>query len=245
MADPIPTKPPETSETQLRRRRTLVSQVLVTGLISVAYSTPLSAVEAATKHGVSIRSVALFIVYSLTVLRFFVGNVLHLESEELTRAGSERKWFWDLTFIVAECVVLIFLGDVTSLQRSSEYSLNFFYLLLGLYSLDVAWLLSVAGLHALAERSANLIRDPGNRVQNVLKDFMREKQQFYRGWFWMNAGLAIGLWLFGFLKDNSAALQTWKLWVLIAANVAVFVYDVYVLNYTMLEREFDRAATAP
>jgi hypothetical protein len=235
-------------ETELRHRRTLISQVLVAGLVSVAYSVPIGAVQEAIKHTVSLRTVGLFVVYAITVLRFFIGNVLHLEGAELTRQGGERKWFFDLTFIVSEFIVLIFMGDVASLARSGEQTLTFFDLLFGLCIVDVAWLASMYCLDFLGKWTPREGQTPSwpRRIQVKLTGpFKRERRQFYRGWFLINVGMALGLWLFGFLGHLSSQPPTWKLWVLVIATAAVSAFDVYVLNYNMAERKLSESATEP
>jgi hypothetical protein len=243
MASPIGARG---EETELRRRRTLISQVLVAGLVSVAYSVPIGTVQEAMKHTVSIRTVGLFVVYAITVLRFFIGNVLHLESAELTRRGGERKWFFDLTFIVSEFIVLIFMGDVASLTRNGEQTLTFFDLLFGLCIVDMAWLGSMYGLDFLGKWTPREGHEPGRvrRLQiSLTGPFKRDRRQFYRGWFLMNAGMALGLWAFGFLGHLTNQPPTWKLWVLLIATVVVSAFDVCVLNYNMAERKLDESAT--
>src|SRR5690242_6785798 len=92
---------------QARRRRTLISQVLVAGLIAVAYSEPVSPLtEAFDKSGLNIQTLAYVFVYIATVLRFFIGDILHLEKEDLVAPEAEVRWFWDMSFIVGECLVL-------------------------------------------------------------------------------------------------------------------------------------------
>ena len=152
---------PEDLDGRIRRRRHLVSQVLVAGLIAVAYAEPVGVVHTALQEdGVSIQSLALFIVYFLTTLRFFIGDILHLDEDELATSedpGAEVKWFYDLAFIVLECVILIFLGSVASLEENAASRVSFFDLLALLLTVDVVWVLSMGILsRQSARRPASL-----------------------------------------------------------------------------------------
>ncbi len=216
---------PDDPEREARRRRLLISGVLVTGLIAVAYSEPVHPVRIAMKaDGVSIFSLALFVVYFLTVFRFFIGDILHLEEDQLTDVRAQVKWFWDMSFIVLECIVLIFLGDVTSLEESKTAHLGFFDLLAILFVIDIAWILSMGALNFLSERR------PAGRISSLWK---REIVPW--GWAILNTGQLALLLLDGYTTRGS--ISAGKLWLLVGVNLFAFAVDVFALNYYLKIRK--------
>jgi hypothetical protein len=223
---------PEDPDAQVRRRRHLVSQVLVAGLIAVAYAEPVDVVHTALqKHGVSIQSLALFVVYFLTALRFFIGDILHLDEDELTArddAGAEVKWFYDLSFIVLECVTLIFLGNVTSLEENAASRVSFFDLFALLLVVDLIWISSIAILNLQSTRQ------PASRFWRLWR-----RSEVPYGWAGLNGGLLLIVWGLGFLSDGTPPAG--KLWVLVGLSVIAFVIDVFVFNYYLAKRDSDVA----
>jgi hypothetical protein len=223
----------EDPDARVRRRRLLISEVLVTGLIAVAYSEPVGVVRDALQHeGVSIQGLALFVVYFLTVLRFFIGDILHLEEEELTDSRAQVKWFFDLCFIVPECVLLIFLGDLTSLHENETSNIGFFDLLAALLVLDMIWILLMAGLNRLNK----------SRPKGRFASFWGRENIPY-GWALLNGVLLAVLYPLGFVFDHR--FPTWKLWLLVAISVVAFVIDVFVLNYYLARKESDNVTVTP
>jgi len=214
----------EDADTRIRRRRHLISQVLVAGLIAVAFAEPVSVVHTALqKNGVSIYSLALFIVYFLTALRFFVGDILHLDEDERTeddRRGAEVKWFYDLSFIVFECVILIFLGNLTSIEQSAASRVDYFDLLGLLLAVDVFWILSMGALRSQSKRR------PASRFWRLWC-----RREIPYGWAGLNAGLLVVVWALRFHSAHD--ITAGHLWVLVGVNVIVFIIDVFVLNYYM------------
>jgi hypothetical protein len=197
----------------------LISGVLITGLIAVAYSEPVGPVRTAVAaSGVSLQSLALLSVYFLTVLRFFIGDILHLEEDQLTDVRAQVKWFWDMSFIVLECLILIFLGDVTSLEENRSVNLGFFDLLMILFALDIVWITSMGMLNSLSSHR------PGKRFSSLWK---REVVPY--GWALLNAVQLAILWLGEFAARRTPS--TGKLWLVVGMSVAAFVIDVFVLNY--------------
>ncbi len=188
----------------------------------MALAEPVGAVHNALQSGPSIQSLALFAVFVLTVLRFMIGDILHLENDELTDDDGEAKWFWDGSFIVLECIVLILMGSVASVSQNAISRVGFFDLLVLLYALDVVWILSISLLHLLAGVG------PLRRVMGPMR---RESDAFPIGWAVLNGTLMIFLWLFGFLTD--VKFSNCELWLLVAVNLIAFSVDVFVLNYGM------------
>jgi hypothetical protein len=218
----------EDPDVRVRRRRLLISGVLVTGLIAVAYSEPVGVVrEAVQTEGVSIQAFSLFIVYFLTVLRFFIGDILHLEEDELTGSHAQVKWFFDLCFIIPECVILIFLGELTSLQENATSRIGFFDLLATLLVVDVVWIMLMAGLNRLYKMR------PDGSFSGL---WARENIPY--GWALLNGALLAVLYPLGFIFDDH--FPVWKLWLLVGISVVAFVIDVFVLNYSLAEGSSDK-----
>jgi hypothetical protein len=209
---------------EARRRRTLISQVLVAGLIAVAYSEPVGAVtQAFDKHGVNVKTLAWLIVYVATVLRFFVGDILHLEKADLVAPEAELRWFWDISFIVMQCIVLIFAGAVTTIYASATAGVTFVDYLLVLYALDVIWIVSVRTFHAFGTMS----RSPTMFRLMVRKDDMPPVW-----WAVINIALGFTMWRFG-LVARHPHITNYQLEAVLAANALAFVADVFLIRYGM------------
>jgi hypothetical protein len=219
------TNPDQTPEAGRHRR--LVSQVLIAGLIAVAYSEPVSPVSAAfNEHGVNVQSLAWLFIYVTTVLRFFIGNIVHLENRDLTVPDAVFRWFWDMSFVVAECIVLIFAGAVTTIDASTAAHVSFTDYLIVLYTIDVVWLVSIQILSYVGNSRYPLIFRP-----MVRKDDMAPFQ-----WAVVNIVLGIAIWALGLL-GHPTHVPCWKLYVLLGANAAVFLYDVVQIAYGIRDRE--------
>jgi hypothetical protein len=213
------------------RHRRLVSQVLVAGLIAVAYSEPVGPVsDSFNRGGVDIRSLAWLAIYIVTVLRFFVGNIVHLEDEDLTKSEAAFRWFWDLSFIILECIVLIFAGAVTSLDASAKALVSFTDYLVVLYVIDVVWILSSRLMHRIGLWG----RLPG------FKSMVRGTDLVPLEWAVVNGVLAVVTWRLAVI-GHPAGIPNWKLWVLLLVNFAVFFYDLIKIAYGI--RDAPSAAT--
>ena len=224
---------PETEDrrTRIHRRRHLISEVLVAALVAVAYEQPVSVVITAVHNdgGISTKSLALFVVFFLTVLRFFIGDILHLDEDELSEPrddladkGAEARWFFDLAWIVLEFMILIFLGHLVSLEESQHVSIGFFGLLIVLMAVDVSWICAMGIMSCL-----------GNKYKtHPLWGLWRRTTKTPWGWAMLNASLGVALiWYVTATKISSAALL-----VLVGINVVVFFVDVVILNYYMGRR---------
>jgi cytosine deaminase len=209
-----------------RRRRTLISQVLVAGLIAVAYSEPVTPVTTAfDQHGVNISTLAWVLVYVATVLRFFVGDILHLEKADLVAPEAEVRWFWDMSFIVAQCIVLIFAGALTTVYVSASAEVSFVDYLLILYSLDVVWIVSVHVTHRVGSST---------RFRGLFRRMVRDGEMPPIGWAIMNVGLGALMWRLGLITGKSKSVPCdWKLYTIVGANAVAFVGDVFFLGYGM------------
>lgn len=220
----------QTSEASRNRR--LVSQLLVAALFAVAYSAMVGPVtKAFDQHGINIQTLAWLLVYMTTVLRFFIGNILHLESSELTGPEGAYKWFIDLFFIIAECVVLIFAGAVTTLEASAGAYISFTVYLLILYGLDVLWLASI-----------QLLSRAGKRWPGAFGSMVRERDMAPFEWAVVNIALGALMWGLDVIGHPDHIPDS-TLYVLVGANVIFFVIDVVKIAYGI--REPKVAITSP
>ncbi len=123
-------------------KRNLLSSIFVTLLIGLAYQEMVTPVRDSLRSaGFTFGTIALFAIFFLTSMRFFIGSQLHLLSEGLLKMKGE-VWFFDFVVIVLEMVVLVFLGGVASVEASRLARIDFAGLLAGLYALDVLWIAS-------------------------------------------------------------------------------------------------------
>jgi hypothetical protein len=189
------------------RHRKIISEVLLAALIATSFHEMVEPVTEAFKEvGIDIQSLAWPLIYLLTVLRFFAGYVVHFGNPDLAKRKAAPRWFFDLSFVVAQWSVLIFAGAVTSLQASDEAVVSFTDYLIVLYAIDIVWVFASHLLHwlGLMERESDLPR-----------------------WEWAVVNLllcALTLWL---AIGHPASIPGWGLWVLLFANLIVFFYDIF------------------
>ena len=123
-------------------RRSSISSVFVAVLIGVAYEKMADPVqEVIHNSSFTLGNISLIVIFFFTSIRFFIGNLLHLTSERLMALEGVR-WLYDLTIILVQSVLLIFLGGNASVEESQESPLGFFGLLALLYIVDVYWIVS-------------------------------------------------------------------------------------------------------
>jgi cytosine deaminase len=207
----------------------------VAGLIAVAYSEPVTPVtDAFDKHGVNIRTLAWVFVYVATVLRFFIGDILHLEKADLVAPEAEVRWFWDMSFIVSQCIVLIFAGAVTTIYASAESEVSFVDYLLVLYGLDVIWIVSVHASHKIGN---------AGHFRGLFRHMVRDGEMPPIGWAIMNVILGLLMWKLGLVKGHALPSDL-VLSTVVAANVVAFVGDVFLIAYGMRDREIGKELSA-
>lgn len=123
-------------------KRNLLSSFFVTLLIGLAYQEMIEPVRASVRsYGIKLDTFLLMAIFFMTSMRFFVGNQLHLFSELLASMPG-LVWFYDLMVIIVQSVVLIFLGGVSAAEINHKVQIGFVKLLIALYSIDVAWIIS-------------------------------------------------------------------------------------------------------
>jgi hypothetical protein len=200
---------------EARGHRKLISGVLLAALIATAFAEPVKPVTHAFEHEeIGIQTLAWLAIYLLTVLRFFAGYVVHFENPELTEATAAPRWFLDLSVVALQWLVLIFAGSVTSLYASHKAAISFPDYLVLLYAIDIAWILVSHLLDWLA---------PATRL-SWLKAMKRGSDLPPWEWAVVNFLLGVLTWLLAI--GHPASIPDGSLWVLVAANLAAFFYDV-------------------
>ena len=132
----------KSTKMQQVEKRNLLSSFFVTLLIGLAYQQTIEPVrESVRAFGIRLDTLLLMAIFFMTSMRFFVGNQLYLLNESLA-AVPGLVWLYDLMVIIVQSVVLIFLGGVSSAEINHEVRVGFMQLLVTLYSIDVAWIIS-------------------------------------------------------------------------------------------------------
>lgn len=140
------TTPDATSDKNCQsQNRSILSSFFVTLLIGLAFQEMVSPVrESIRASGLTFGTLALMAVFFVTSLRFFIGNMLHLLSDSLTRMPG-LLWFYDLMIIIAQSIILIFIGGFSSSEANINTPIDFVTLLIALYAVDVVWVCSQWG----------------------------------------------------------------------------------------------------
>lgn len=210
--------PGENGRKRRAQRRNLVSSFFVTVLISIAYREAISDAAVWVKMTdveppVFLENMLLLLTFFLVSMRFFVGNQLHLLSDSLVRLPG-LVWLYDVMFIITQSVILIFLGDSSSLEANRNVSVGFIEFLTLIYLVDVAWVLTqwLSGMF----------------FQNW------ERELVPWGWAVLNAALLVGMFLLSKYSGGPYSL-TGLVW-LCGMNAVAFVLDIVLLDqYGALE----------
>jgi hypothetical protein len=132
---------PESNEAQVERRN-VVSSAFIGLLTALAFGEAVPPVRDSVRaDGLTLGTAMLSLVFFLTIMRFFIGALLHLVSREMVSLPG-RIWFFDFMVITAETVIFIFLGGLTSMEQSERSTVGFVTLLIAVYLLDIAWIVA-------------------------------------------------------------------------------------------------------
>jgi hypothetical protein len=111
-------------------------------LIAIAFHEAGHHTSESLKHdGVTLATSILFGVFFLTAIRFFVGNQLNLLKQSISKPHGP-SWYYDVTMVSLQSAILIFLGNVASLEESQHSKIGFVKALVALYVIDVFWIAS-------------------------------------------------------------------------------------------------------
>jgi cation transport ATPase len=199
----------ENTKKQQIEKRNLISSFFVTLLIAIAYQEMITSVrESVRTSGFTLETFLLMSVFFLTTMRFFVGNQLHLLSESLVTMPG-LVWFYDLMIIIIQSVVLAFLGGVSSVEANRQTSVDFVQLLIILYVIDVAWIIS----------------------QWILGKILPKWRRVFIPWAWgiLNSILVICIQAFRFFVND--IYSTFGIVVLFVLNLIGFIIDVVLVDY--------------
>lgn len=108
-------------------------------LIGLAYQEMLAPVRDSVRvSGLTAGTMFLAFTFFLTSMRFFIGNQLHLLSDNILRIRGDI-WLFDFLIITLQTILLCFLGGVSSVEINRITHVGFFGLLIALYTLDIGW----------------------------------------------------------------------------------------------------------
>lgn len=199
----------ESPKKQQVEKRNLLSSFFVTLLIGLAYQEMIGPVRASVRaSGIRLDTFLIMSIFFMTSMRFFVGNQLHLLSESLASMPG-LVWFYDLMVIIAQSVVLIFLGGLSSAEINHQVHVGFAQLLITLYFIDVVWIIS----------------------QWLFGKIFLTWHRSFIPWDWaiLNSVLIIGIILLQFfVKDLYSGYGVVILFVL---NLIAFIVDVILVDY--------------
>jgi CDP-diglyceride synthetase len=199
----------EDAKKQQIEKRNLLSSFFVTLLIALAYQEMIVPVrESVRTSGMTLGTFLLMTIFFVTTMRFFVGNQLHLLSESLVKMPG-LVWFYDLMVIIIQSVVLTFLGGVSSVEVNRQTSVDFIQLLIILYVIDVAWIIS----------------------QWILGKILPKWRRAFIPWAWaiLNSILVICMVALGFFVDDK--YSTFGIIILFVLNFIGFIVDVVLVDY--------------
>jgi|GEM_PF-2252914 len=201
--------PMEDAKKQQIEKRNLLSSFFITLLIALAYQEMITPVrESVRTSGMTLGTFLLMTIFFVTTMRFFVGNQLHLLSESLVKMPG-LVWFYDLMVIIIQSVVLTFLGGVSSVEVNRQTSVDFIQLLIILYVIDVAWIIS----------------------QWILGKILPKWRRVFIPWAWaiLNSILVICIVALGFFVDDK--YSTFGIIILFVLNLIGFIVDVVLVDY--------------
>lgn len=192
-------------------KRNILVGVLLAALIAIAYQEMINTVrESVRAEGLTFGTAALAIIFSLTTLRFLIGNQMYLISDPVqTMPGY--LWFLDLSFIMLQTVTMVFLGGLTSVNVSLSLHFSFFELLGFLFLLDIIWILT---------------QWPRKHRIDSWK-----KVRLPWGWFFLNGGLLVFLVGSYCVYGKADTYSDPGLAYLLAINAVAFVVDVFLFDY--------------
>lgn len=128
-------------DTSLVAKRNLISSVFIAMLIGLAYQEMLAPVRDSVRaSGLTAGTLFLAFIFFLTSMRFFIGNQLHLLSDNVLRVRGDM-WLFDFLVITLQTVLLCFLGGVSSVEVNRIAHVGFYGLLVALYAIDIGWVL--------------------------------------------------------------------------------------------------------
>jgi len=196
-------------DTSLLEKRNIISSVFIAILIGLAYAEMFPPVrESVRTHGLTVGTVAMFFVFFLTSMRFFIGNQLHLLSEACVRMRGDM-WLYDFLIITYQTLILCFLGGLSSVDINYRVQIDFIDLLIFLYAVDIVWIVS----------------------QKLLGLFFKGWNREFIPWAWaiLNGLLVVGIVVLRLLIDDIFSNQG-LIWLGVLSLVA-FILDIILIDH--------------
>lgn len=129
-------------ELPIEKRRTIISSFFITVLTAIALDNCVDAVlKMFAERGLSPNiDWVLPYIFIVTIIRFFMGNQLHLLNIEKQPTLYEGIWLFDFIFIVGESLLFIFVGKTCALENDLNPRQAFFSFIKFLLLIDVLWI---------------------------------------------------------------------------------------------------------
>jgi hypothetical protein len=190
-------------------KRNLLASFFVTLLIGLAFQEMiLASREAFSSEGITIETILFGLMFFFIAVRFFVGNLLHLQSENLLVLPG-LVWMYDLLAIVAQSSVLVLIGSFVTVQVNRDADVGFLDYVIMLYTIDVLWILSQW------------------MIGRVFQTWRRESVPF--AWAFLNFLLIVSFWILSSLIPDIYSLE--GLIGLTVLNFIGFVADMVLIDY--------------
>ena len=126
----------------LAEKRSIITSIFIAMLLGIAYSEAIPPIrESIRSSGLTLSTVLLGLTFFFVSMRFFIGNQLHLLSKSVIETRGD-VWLFDLLVITFETVMLCFLGGLAAIHINRRVSIDFVDILIALYIIDIAWVLS-------------------------------------------------------------------------------------------------------
>lgn len=190
-------------------KRNLLSSFFVTILVAMAYQEMILVVkELVRADRFGLEALLLPITFFFVSVRFFVGNQLHLLSDNLTDLPG-LAWLYDLMVIITQSIVLVLLGGATS-NESPTSAIQFIDYMILLYVVDVLWIVT----------------------QWLIGRFAPDWRRSFVPWAWaiLNTVLVVALFVLG--VAFGAGIHTGPGLLCVAGlNILAFVIDVVLVDY--------------
>lgn len=101
------------------------------------------------------------LIFLITIIRFFIGNLLHminLENHVAKEEISSKMWLLDFSILILEAIIFIIMGKNTCVFcKPDETPQKFLIIMIILFFVDVIWILSSFMFGYLSERRGNQI----------------------------------------------------------------------------------------
>lgn len=192
----------------LVEKRNTVATVFITILMGMAYVEMFEPIRESVRHnGITWPTMLLALTFFFLSMRFFVGNHLHLMNQNIVSMRGDM-WLYDFLLITFETILLCFLGGLMSIDVNHHTRINFVQLMLFLYGVDVAWILSLWFIGTL----------------------VKKWKRTYIPWAWaiLNSFVFIVIFLLYYFMPD--IFSFWGLLLLFLINIFAFISDIFLID---------------